>query len=77
MITPSAADARILTAGWDGSRFRLITADCMLVGAVQPAVLSAILAVAVVLKLVLMPDDARLLDGRVLVIIHMHTSPHH
>jgi hypothetical protein len=30
-----------------------------------------------VLKLVLMPDDARLLDGRVLVIIHMHTSPHH
>jgi hypothetical protein len=27
-----------------------------------------------VLKLVLMPDDARLLDCRVLVIIHMHTS---
>ena len=60
-----------------GSRFRPITADCTLVGAVQPAVLSAVLAVAVVLKLVLMPDDARLLDCRVLVIIHMHTSPHH
>ena len=57
-----------------GSRFRPVTADCTLVGAVQPAVLSAVLAVAVVLKLVVMPDDARLLDRRVLVIIHMHTS---
>ena len=46
----------------------------MLVGAVQPAFLSAVPAVAVVLKLVLMPDDARLLDCRVLVIIHIHTS---
>ena len=46
----------------------------MLAGAVEPAVLSAVLAVAVVLKLVIMPQDARLLDFRVLVIIHLHTS---
>jgi hypothetical protein len=46
----------------------------MLAGAVEPAVLSAVLAVAVVLKLVVMPEDARLLDFRVLVIIHLHTS---
>jgi hypothetical protein len=28
-----------------------------------------------VLKLVIMPQDARLLDFRVLVIIHLHPSP--
>ena len=49
----------------------------MRVGAVQPAALGAVLAVAVVLKLVVMPGDARLLDRGVLVIIHRYTSPPH
>ena len=45
-----------------------------LVCAVQPAVLGAAPAVAVVLELVVMPGDARLLDRGVLMIIHVHTS---
>jgi hypothetical protein len=56
-------------------RFGQIAVDGTLVGAVQPAVFGAVLAVAPVLKLVVMPGDARLLDCGVLMIIHMHTSP--
>jgi len=61
---------------WPGGRPRSgqIAADRTPVGAVQPAVLGAVPAVAVVLKLVAMPGDTRLLDRGVLVIIHVHTS---
>src|SRR5262249_18436194 len=49
----------------------------LLVGVVQRAVFGAVPAVAVVLKLVVMPGDTRPLDCGTLVIIHMPSSPSH
>src|SRR5262245_39327526 len=82
-ITPGTVQARLPTRKWPRRRrggrpgFGEIAVDRTLVCAVQPAVLGAVPAVAVVLKLVVMPGDARLLDRGVLMIIHVHTSlPH-
>ena len=52
-----------------------IAAYRTLVGAVLPAVLGAVPAIAAVLKLVVMPGDARLLDGGVLVTVHFVHLP--
>jgi hypothetical protein len=51
-------------------RFGKVAAYRTQVGAVQPAILGAVVTVAGVLKLVTMPGDARLLDYSVLVSIH-------
>jgi Uncharacterized protein conserved in bacteria (DUF2255) len=57
--------------------FGQIAAYRSLIGVVQPAAFGTVPAIAVVLKLVVMPGDARLLDRGALLIIHMHTSQLH
>lgn len=59
------------------ARLGKITAYRTLVGVVQPAVLGTVSAVAVVLKLVVMPGHASLLDYGVLATVHLHTSLSH
>src|SRR5262249_30444849 len=57
------------------ARFGQIAPYRPLVGVVQRAVFGAVPAVAVMLKLVLMPGDTRPLDCGTLVIIHVPSSP--
>src|SRR5215472_9547176 len=59
------------------ARFGQIAPYRPLVGVIQRAVFGAVPAVAVMLKLVLMPGDTRPFDCGALVIIHMPSSPSH